>query len=194
MANRQGAANVFGRQALHQVGGDFAFAGGEFGFDGASLAQVFKTPDAGFVRRVAVQGAAGHVAPKGFAFEAAVQAAHDAVVGVAAAAVEDGCNARAGALKLVGAGVEHLKTLAQQLFARGTKNLADALVAIHDGAVAREHQAHRGHVKRQSVINVHGAGRGQGEAGFTRYEKLRMRIGSIVGFLAPSLNHRRFAQ
>ena len=82
---------------------------------------------------------------------------------LAAAAVEDGRYARAGALKLVGAGVQQLKTLAQQLFAGGAKNLADALVAVHDGAVARKHQAHGGHVKRQSVIDVHGAGwAGQG--------------------------------
>ena len=165
---------MFGGQALHQVRGDFAFACGEFSFDRAAFAQIFKAPDASLVRRVAVQGAAGHVAPKGFAFESAVQAAHDAVVGVAAAAVEDGRNACAGAFELVGAGVEHLKTLAQQLFARGAKNLANALVAILNGAVAREHQAHGGHVKRQSVINVHGAGRvGKVREGRGRVNALR---------------------
>jgi hypothetical protein len=94
------------------------------------------------------------MAPKGFALEAAVHPFHHPVVGVHAFGVQDGGNALAGALVFVGAGVEQLKTLANQLLAAHTKHLAYALVAVDDGAVAREHQADGGQVKGEAVIDV----------------------------------------
>ena len=154
MADPQSFADLFAGQAVHQVRGDLAFAGGEFGFDGFARGQVFKGPDACFVRGVAVESAARHMAPESFAFEAAVDPFHDAVVGIHAFGVQDGRDTLASALVFVGAGVEQLKALADQLFAAHTKHLAHALVAVDDGAVAREHQADRGQVKGEAVIDV----------------------------------------
>jgi hypothetical protein len=154
VADAQSFANLFAGQSVHQVRGDFAFAGGEFGLDGFAGREVFKGPDARFVRRVPVERSSRHMAPEGFAFEAAVHPFHDAVVGIHAFGVQDGRDALAGAFVFVDAGVEQLKTLADELLAAHAKHLANALVAVNDGAVAREHQADGGQIKGESVIDV----------------------------------------
>ena len=94
------------------------------------------------------------MAPEGFAFEAAVHPFHDAVVGIHALGVQDGLDALAGAFVFVGAGVKQLKGLTNQLCAGHAKHFAHALVAVDDGAVAREHQADGGQVKGEAVIDV----------------------------------------
>jgi hypothetical protein len=63
-------------------------------------------------------------------------ALHDAVVGIRATGIEDGGHARAQSLVFVGAGVQHLKGLPDQLLARGRKHLAQRLVAVDDRAIA----------------------------------------------------------
>jgi alkylhydroperoxidase/carboxymuconolactone decarboxylase family protein YurZ len=50
VADLQGLADFLGGQAFEQARGHFAFAPGQFGLDGALRAQVFKAPDARFVR------------------------------------------------------------------------------------------------------------------------------------------------
>ena len=124
MADLQRFSNVFGGQALHQVGRHLALAWREFCFHRAACAQVLKTPNAGFVRRIAVQRTSGDVAPKSLALEAAVQPFHDAVVGIGATAVEDGADAGAGAFVFIGAGVEHLERLSDELGPVSPEHLA----------------------------------------------------------------------
>ena len=109
----------------------FAFAGG-LGLHGALGAQVFKTPDARFMGRIAVQRAARDMAPEDFA----VGTLHDAVVGVVALGVENGLHVRAQALILVCAWIQYLERLADEDLARSAKHLADVPVAVDHGAVA----------------------------------------------------------
>src|SRR2546429_317126 len=86
----------------------------------------------------------------------AVGALHDAVVRVETPGVENGRDARAQPLVLVGAGVEDLEGLADQHLARGLEHLADLAVAVDHGAIARDHEADGGGFERQPVIYIHG--------------------------------------
>src|SRR5256885_658530 len=83
-------------------------------------------------------------------------ALHDAVVRVETPGVENGRDARAQPLVLVGAGVEDLEGLADQHLARGLEHLADLAVAVDHGAIARDHEADGGGFERQPVIYIHG--------------------------------------
>jgi hypothetical protein len=105
----------------------------------------------------AVQGAARDVAPKRFSFESTIDALHDAVIGIQAFGIQAQFNPGARAFVFVGAGVEHLKGLPNQLLAGRAEHVTQALVAIHHGPVARQHQAHGREVKGLAVID-HGAG------------------------------------
>ena len=150
-------------QALHHLRRHLALARRELGLGGAARAQVLEGPDAGLVRRGAVERLAAHVAPEGLAREGAVQAAeplHHAVVGIAAAGVEDRLHALADALEFGDARVEHLERLADQRIARGAEHLAQARVAVHDDAVARQHHAHRRLLEGEPVVD--GVRRGVG--------------------------------
>ena len=136
MADAQHFANFFGGHPVHQKCGDLPFAGCQFGAHGARGTEVFKAPNACLMRRGAIQSATGDVAPKRFTFKAAIDALHHTVIGVKAFGIEAQLDSGARAFILVGAGVEHLERLANQLFAAGTKHVAQALVAVHHGAVA----------------------------------------------------------
>ncbi len=97
------------------------------------------------------------MAPKWLSFEAAVNAFHHPIVCVEALDIEAQFDASARAFVLVGTGVQHLEGLAHQLLACGAKHLAHVLVAVHHGAVARQHQPDGREVKGLAVIN-HGEG------------------------------------
>ena len=86
-----------------------------------------------------------------------VNTLHDAVIGVQTAGVQDRDHARADALVLVRAGVENQERLPHKLVLGGAEHFAQVLVAVHNGAVAREHQSHRRQVESELVIHVHGA-------------------------------------
>jgi hypothetical protein len=120
-------------------------------FTGRLRAQVLEGPDARLVRLLAIQRAAGHVAPEDFA----AGALHDAVVGVAALGVQDGRHARAQALVFVGARIEHHEGLAGEQLARPAEHVAQLDVAVHNGAVARDAESHGCELEGQPVIDVH---------------------------------------
>ncbi|MNT51040.1 hypothetical protein D3C72_1879880 [compost metagenome] len=84
------------------------------------------------MRRFAAQGPAGDVAPEQFP----VGPLHDPFVRIHALGVHDRRDAGAGALELVGGGVEHLERLAQQRLARSAEDAADFFVAVLDHALA----------------------------------------------------------
>src|SRR3989344_3249837 len=103
------------------------------------------------MRGISVERTARHMAPE----DLAVGTLHDAVVGAVAFGVQNWFHVRAKALVFVGAWIKYLERLTDEHLARGAEHLAHMPVAIDHGAVARQHQAHGGHVKSESVINVH---------------------------------------
>jgi hypothetical protein len=120
VADLQRLADLLGRQAFQQARGHLALARRQFGLHRPLRAQVLERPDARFVRRLAVERAAGDVAPE----HLAAGALHDAVVGVVALGVEDRRHARAQPLVFVGAGVQHHERLPDQHLAREAEHLA----------------------------------------------------------------------
>ena len=147
MADEQRLADLFAGQAVDQMRGHFAFAGRQSHLDGRTSAQVFKRPNACFVRIGAIHRATCDVTPKSFAQFVAPHASHDPLIGIHALGIQDRCNALPRALVFVHAGVEQLEGLPHQLRARCAKHFAHALVAIDHGAVARQHHAHRCKIK-----------------------------------------------
>ncbi len=109
--------------------------------------------------RFAAQRAPGHVAPESLVLQPATHAFHDAVVRIGAAFAQQRRHACAQTLVLVGTGVEDLETLAHELFARGAEHLAQRLIAVNHGALARKRETHGGQVEGQAVVDVH-AGEG----------------------------------
>ena len=77
---------------------------------------------------------------------------HDALVGIAAAAVELGQDALAGALEFGARGVEHLEAAPDERVARGAEHLEQRLVAIDHQALARDHEPDRRLVECNAVI------------------------------------------
>jgi 3-oxoacid CoA-transferase subunit A len=172
VADSEGFADLLGGHAVEQPRRNLTLAGRQFGLHRPARAQVLERPDAGLVRGVAVQRAAGDVAPE----QLAARPLHDAVVRVVPAGVEDGGHPGAESLVLVGARIEHLERLPDEQFPVGSEHVAKLLVAVHNGTVAREHQADRGQVECHCVVNVHRA---------NLYGILRNTLSSIVAAFRP---------
>ena len=67
-----------------------------------------------------------------------------------------GDDALASALELGGTGVHHREALAQQLLAPRAEDLQHALVAVHDLALRRQHEADRREQEGTAVVQGDG--------------------------------------
>ena len=161
-ADLQPLADQLAGQPVDQQRRDLALARGQLELQPALGRQVLEAPDAGRVRRARVECAAGHMAPEQLAGVRTADPLHDAVVGVAAAAVETGQDALAGPFELGTRGVEHLEAAADDGVARGAEHLEQCLVAVDHQALARDDEPDRRLVERNAVIRE---GRRGGQSG-----------------------------
>ena len=150
------AGDAFAGLALDQQGGDFPFARGQLGGDGAFFADVLERPDAGTERLLGLHRMAGDVAPEQFA----TGAAHDALVRIAALGVHDRNDAVAGAQEFVHRRIQRQEGQAFELEAGIAEHRRQRVVAALDDAIFRYAHAHRRVQENGFVIDdgggVHG--------------------------------------